>query len=89
MVHAINLMSLIELNPYFTTRDGKRLLVFDCPKDRRHRVRILVADVGGMDGADHVWKVVGTDFATLSVFPSINEPGCWHGFVTNGQITSV
>ena len=31
------------------------------------------------------WKVTGNSFEDLSLTPSVNA-GCWHGFVTNGQI---
>jgi hypothetical protein len=37
---------------------------------------------------DFAWSFSGTDFATLTVTPSIDasKSGCWHGFITNGQI---
>ena len=37
------------------------------------------------------WKVTGTNYADLSTMPSILvEGGCdWHGYITNGQVTTV
>lgn len=38
---------------------------------------------------DHLWKYEGSDFATMTVTPSIDasKSGNWHGFITNGEIT--
>lgn len=33
------------------------------------------------------WKVSGTGYGDLTISPSILNHGCWHGFVTNGEIT--
>lgn len=43
---------------------------------------------------DHAWRchlaTLGNDadFASLSLEPSVHLPGHWHGFVTNGEVTS-
>lgn len=38
--------------------------------------------------ADYAWNMIGEDFATMSVTPSIDASasGHWHGFITNGEI---
>lgn len=35
------------------------------------------------------WTISGKDFNTMTVQPSIDasRSGCWHGFITNGEIT--
>jgi hypothetical protein len=33
------------------------------------------------------WQVSGTGYNDLTINPSILNHGCWHGFVTNGEIT--
>jgi len=32
------------------------------------------------------WEVSGTDFNDLTLSPSA-DCGCWHGFITNGEVT--
>jgi hypothetical protein len=32
------------------------------------------------------WQVSGESLATLTLSPSINIPGDWHGFIQNGQM---
>ena len=43
----------------------------------------------GTDGKPTRWKMTGTDFADLTLTPSLKlEGGCaWHGFITKGAIT--
>lgn len=40
--------------------------------------------------AKHRWLRTGETFETLSVSPSVNaqvdDPSCWHGFITDGEI---
>jgi hypothetical protein len=33
------------------------------------------------------WNVKGTGLGDLTVSPSIRVHGCWHGFITNGEVT--
>jgi len=35
------------------------------------------------------WRRIGDTFDTLTLSPSINYPGHWHGFITEGDVTSV
>lgn len=42
---------------------------------------------GHKPGGVHRWQLSGTpDKPTLT--PSINHPGCWHGWLKDGQFTS-
>lgn len=41
----------------------------------------------GTSGAASRWAVTGASLADLTLRPSI-DVGCWHGFVTNGEVTS-
>ena len=38
---------------------------------------------------DFSWEISSRDFKVMSVKPSIDasRSGCWHGFITNGEIT--
>jgi hypothetical protein len=33
------------------------------------------------------WQRTGEDFETLSLMPSVDVQGHWHGFITNGEVT--
>lgn len=43
------------------------------------------------DGHPTRWTVSGTSFEDLTLSPSVDltvgNPGCWHGFVINGDVT--
>lgn len=42
------------------------------------------------DAAHHPrWTMTGTGISDLTLAPSVDvgNPGCWHGFVTNGVVT--
>lgn len=71
-------------------------LAFDCPCGR-HDTRydwVYVPFENPPDGgppnatAADKWHRDGTDFATMTLTPSIlRKTGCdWHGFVTNGEV---
>lgn len=68
---------------------------FDCPCGCTHPVCITLAnplDGGEPFDSGHArprWTRTGADFETLTLTPSIQRVlpnGCWHGFVTNGEI---
>lgn len=72
---------------------------FDCPKCRNHRIHIAFAGRGvadhhgthAADGRPTRWQVTGTGFDDITLTPSVDctpsNPNCWHGFITNGEIT--
>lgn len=67
---------------------------FDCPCGEGHRVMVWfknpsVLPVAGDDapGPSPRWEHSGTDIKSLTIAPSINVRGCWHGFVRQGQVT--
>jgi hypothetical protein len=80
-------MRLMDLNPEWRNVDYRngggavRALRFQCPSGRGHSILIPVS------GPKAHWQISGEDFNTLTITPSINEEGCWHGFITNGNVT--
>ena len=53
---------------------------------------VWFADRGIPDDAHPLgfrWPVTGTGYADLTLKPSIHIPGYWHGFITNGEVTTV
>lgn len=38
--------------------------------------------------ATHGWDHTGDDFETLTITPSIDLRGGWHGYITNGEIVN-
>jgi hypothetical protein len=76
--------------------DGAMYLEFACPVhgvgakreggEFDDTVRVKIAPVG----SSHVWQWNGEkDFEKLTLTPSINAVGHWHGFITNGEVTTV
>jgi hypothetical protein len=72
----------------------------DCPKCKNHRIHIPFANRGladhhsthSSDGRPTRWNVVsGSGFNDLTLTPSIDctpsNPNCWHGFITNGEVS--
>ena len=83
-------MRLRDLNPKLVGTLQRGVLIFDCPCPTNHgRLRVPVHDVtaGEVDGTQH-WHATGEFPDTLSLQPSIDASGagCWHGFVTNGEV---
>lgn len=71
---------------------------FDCPCGCEHPVFVRFANpedgLGPVEpGADRPhWERTGTTFEDLTLSPSILRvypAACWHGFVTNGEVTTV
>lgn len=74
---------------------------FDCPvHGKAHRV--IVPFVNPLDSGrpvmrTHLWFRTGETFDTLTLTPSIDytkydngelrDPTCWHGWITNGEVT--
>lgn len=78
-----------------TPRHGMGM-TFLCPKHLNHRLGIYFENpVDGLPPQDkiahveHRWNRTGETFDVMTVAPSINAEivGCWHGFITNGEIT--
>lgn len=75
-------------------------ITFECPVHRTHRLGVKFANP--LDGGDplpdevgaHRWQRTGETFETLTLSPSIDASAttqyggpCWHGFITNGEVT--
>lgn len=70
------------------------VLWFTCPCGK-HSVRIPFKNPRKRAAERNGWMMAGTGLHDLTLSPSIDigrsQPGgsCWHGFITNGQVTSV
>jgi hypothetical protein len=76
---------------YDTERSGMGI-TFDCPLHLKHRLAVMFANPidGGTPMTDHnLWQRTGETFDDLTLSPSIDasQHGCWHGFITNGEVT--
>lgn len=100
-------MRLTALTPRWVTNvrtpDGSRVgLSFDCPHcsaigvpipERIHVFFTPPIDGGVNLAGERAWqRTAGSDFETLSLFPSIDfRHGVgmhWHGWITNGEVTN-
>jgi hypothetical protein len=71
----------------FDPRWKAGVLVIDCPCGKcggRIRVRTQLAEGPKQTGDEHIWQVSG-EFPDLTLTPSV-DAGCWHGFITNGDV---
>lgn len=70
---------------YFEEAQGVR---FTCPKCGDHQVLVWFRDrdVPAQEEPTPRWAVSGTGISDLTLAPSINVRGCWHGFVREGEI---
>lgn len=73
-------------------------LIFDCPCGECGRLcaigfRNPIDGGPPLDTDRPLWQRTGEDLETLTLTPSIHRSGpdsCgWHGFITNGEVTSV
>lgn len=91
-------MRLSALNPSLDDAgDGAVYLEFDCPAhgpgairndEFRDSVRIKIATPLESQ-YPHVWGWNGErDFEKLTITPSVDYMGHWHGHVTNGEVTN-
>ncbi|MGA2412069.1 MAG: DUF6527 family protein [Candidatus Binataceae bacterium] len=95
-------MKLIELDPRWTASSPDRSgvgMTFDCPfhhdghEPLRVGCRIGVRFKNPVDGGapyheGPLWERQGDTFETLTLKPSIAATGCWHGFITNGEVVN-
>ncbi len=94
-------MKLTELSPEFlrVTERGTYATVesladahgiwFTCPQCREHNVCVWFADRGAPEGEEPTprWGASGSSFDDLTITPSVNVSGCWHGWVRNGEVS--
>jgi len=61
---------------------------FECPQCGNHQVIVWFKGRGAPEEEVPLprWAVSGTGIDDLTLAPSINVAGCWHGFVQGGQI---
>jgi len=63
------------------------VLLFDCPTHRDHRIRVPLKGLAAPNQHGCAWDHVGT-LPDITIWPSVNAEGCWHGFITAGALTS-
>jgi hypothetical protein len=72
----------------FDPRMRGGFLVFDCPtcapQGNAHGIRVPLAPQQDQHGQS--WQYSGEFPETISLTPSV-DAGCWHGFITNGDVT--
>lgn len=61
---------------------------FTCPQCGDHQVLVWFRDraVPETEEPTPRWSVSGTGIEDLTLAPSINVRGCWHGFVRGGEV---
>ena len=92
-------MKLADLRPCFyrsVEAPKKGYLTFDCPicpAEEKHRFTIATFDGETLLGANGAkrWALTGSppewDFVSLSPSIDLHERCCWHGFITNGEVS--
>jgi hypothetical protein len=60
------------------------VLVFDCPCQSGHRLRVAAAR---HKASKNIWLVKGDSFSNYSITPSIRA-NCWHGCIRNGEVVT-
>ena len=87
-------MKLTDLAPSWASADGRhgQALSFRCPHCEE---RLVVPFANPLDGGAApawakgvLWQREGDTFGTLTLTPSVDSPGHWHGFVTAGEVTT-
>jgi hypothetical protein len=63
---------------------------FDCPHCSSTRIHVFFA--APLDGGPPMpdvllWNNQGTTFETLTLLPSIDQRGHYHGYLTNGELS--
>jgi hypothetical protein len=88
------MMRLTDLDPRWAS-SGERhgqAVSFDCPCGCGERLIVPFSNPidGGapMRGQGVTWKRQGDTFETLTLSPSIDSPGHWHGWVKGGEVTN-
>ena len=78
---------LVDLRPKLTDTS----LTFECPNCGEHFIVVPVDRTGSGSATPPVWTAKG-GVENLTVRPSIDAstaPSCrWHGFITDGEVTS-
>jgi Family of unknown function (DUF6527) len=92
---------LVELNPrwfgIYGAEGSKVGVTFDCPcglDDCAWGGKIVISFKNPISGNpepvsdEKLWQRTGETFESLTLAPSINCVGHWHGFLTNGVLVS-
>jgi hypothetical protein len=82
---------LLDLSPRWLTIESGRKgmgISFRCPHCQERNAIMFEnpLDEGPPAGNGTLWKRYGDTFENLSLEPSINVKGHWHGFIKNGDV---
>ena len=72
---------------------GAQGIVFRCPRGGHEIVLWFEKPVAAAPAPEDQppfarWGHSGTGLGDLTLHPSVDERGCWHGWVRNGEVTS-
>lgn len=96
MVEGETMMRLVDCEPEWLDEPGDRRgtgIIFWAEAGHSY-LRVYFANP--LDGGPPVpdsfepkyrWQRTGETFDTLTLVPSIDATGVWHGFITNGEVT--
>ena len=86
-------MKLTDLSPSWASEGDRhgQAVGFRCSHCEEH---LIVPFANPLDGgaplknAGVLWLRSGDTFETLTLMPSINSPGHWHGWINAGEVTN-
>lgn len=83
----------VTQNGQSVPRRERTAISFDCPCGCNHPVTVGIRNPVDGQGPVHgtTWDHSGDDFDILTLSPSIQREypaRCWHGWVTNGEVTT-
>lgn len=85
-------MKLAGLHPrWMESPDGRKIAIeFDCPTHPNGDCKMFVPFTDPRTGGTqmYAWRKEGETFETLTLSPSIQYVGHWHGHVLNGEIVT-
>lgn len=74
---------------------GAHGVMFQCPNPSHGHMHVIwfanPVDVPPTEPTrepTHRWQRSGTTLDDLTLSPSIDSKGCWHGFIQNGEVTN-
>lgn len=93
-------MRLADADPrWYSEGNGRRGqgINFLCPNPGHEQCYIGCPFENPIDGGPPIepvyngnyWQRTGESFDTLSLTPSLDVPGHWHGFITGGELVGV
>lgn len=86
-------MKLIDLAPKWITSNVYRKgmgISFNCPHCEDKIIVLFLNPLdGGFADTNCKWARIGEKFETMTITPSIDVSGHWHGFITDGEVITI